>query len=305
MTIGIAAICNRGENVIVTTDGMLSSEISADLSTYKMQFLGDWLFVFSGTLSNADLIMEEIRLAAAANPETLTRAKIQGTLRRAYKKRYSQWAADRHLAPYDMEMDEFKKKGAKVFGERRFTEIEDWIRQDAVNFNEHIMVTGWGGGEKTAMIYTVNQDGGTSSSLTGFAAIGSGSNVATNALMSLGCARHVPFEYVLYAVAAAKFFAESCEGVGESTAMVVTHKRTPVDASGMPPHQFVQPDQVKLLRNLWETHSRLKVPEEGIRTLCLIAQVVLGKATPDAAIRAIMHTTRPASRTQTGTEGTK
>jgi hypothetical protein len=84
VTIGIAAICNGGRNMIVTTDGMLSAEISADLSTFKMQFLGDWLFMFSGTLSNADLIMEEMRHNLAADPDTLSRAKIQATIRRAY-----------------------------------------------------------------------------------------------------------------------------------------------------------------------------------------------------------------------------
>jgi hypothetical protein len=264
---------------------MLSSEISADLSTFKLQFLGDWAFLFSGTLSNADLIMEEIRLAAAIDPSVLSREKIQETLRRAYKKRYSQWAADRNLAPYDMGMEEFRKEGAKCFGEQHFAEIENLIRQDAVNFNEQVMVTGWGKSELAAMIYTVNQDGAVSSSLTGIATIGSGWNIAQNMLMLLGCARHLPFEYALYAVAAAKFASESCEGVGKSTVIAVTHKRTEKNSTEKPPMELVQPDQIEILRGLWETHTKPKIPEEVIPHLCAIAQKTVGEVTPGAAIR--------------------
>src|SRR5271157_1303312 len=106
VTIGIAAICNQGRNIICATDGMLSAEVSVDLSTFKMQWLGEWLFLYSGTLSNADLIMEEVRQEAFRDPKVLSRERIQPLLRRAYKKRFAQWAADRNLAPYDLEMDE-------------------------------------------------------------------------------------------------------------------------------------------------------------------------------------------------------
>jgi hypothetical protein len=284
--------------MILATDGMLSSEVSADLSAFKLQIFGDWVFLFSGTLSNADLIMEEIRLAAAADASVLSREKIQATLRSAYKKRRSQWAADRNLAPYDMEMEEFREEGAKWFGETHFAEIENLIRQDAVNFNEQVIVTGWGKSDHAAMIYSVNQYGGVSGSLDGFATMGSGGNIAQNTLMLLGCARHLPFEYALYAVAAAKFASESCEGVGKSTVMAVTHKRTEKDSAEKPPMELVQPDQIEILRGLWERYTKPKIPDEAIPHLCAIAQRAVGEVTPGAAIRMTINAMQSTSQKQ-------
>ncbi len=273
--------------MIITTDGMLTAEVSADLATYKMQFLNDWLFVFAGTLGNADLIMEEIRHEAATTSDKLSREKIQSTLRRAYKGRQSQWAADRNLAPYDIEMEEFKKNGLKIFGDKIFADLDYSIRQDVPNFNEQVIVTGWGKSDMAAMIYICNAEGGQSRSLDGFAAIGSGTNVATTTLMLLGCARHLPFEYALYAVAAAKFSAESCEGVGKTTAMVVTHKRKSGDDPKRAAFHIIQPSKIEELRTLWETYSKPKIPDEAIRPLCHMAQSILGQVTPSVAIRAM------------------
>lgn len=293
MTIGIAAICNQGRNIICATDGMLSAEVSVDLSTFKMQWLGEWLFLYSGTLSNADLIMEEVRQEAFRDPQILSRERIQPLLRRAYKKRFAQWAADRNLAPYDLEMDEFKKNGQAIFGDKTFAEIDYALRQDAQNFTEYVLVTGWGKTEQSAMIYGVSQDGAFSAAYDGFATIGCGENVARNMLMMLGCARHLPFEYALYAVAAAKFAAESCAGVGPSTAIAVTHKRKGKDDVS---YSFVQPEQQAELRALWEKHTKPRVPEEAFGTLCKISQEIIGSASPTAVLAAVLHSMQSGSR---------
>lgn len=273
--------------MIATTDGMLSGEISADLNTFKMIFFGDWLFLFAGTLSNADLIMESIRHESLS--KELTRHNIQTIVRRAYKKRFSEWAADRNLSPYDFEMNEFKESGLKTFGEKVFSDMDYSIRQDADNFKEEVLVTGWGKNPASAMIFGMNREGGHSQTLNGFATIGSGGNVAANTLMLLGCARHVPFEYALYAVAAAKFSAESCDGVGRTTAMVVTHKSESKDDKG---YKFIQPSQLDQLRELWERHSRPRVPNEAFQTLSAIAQEVVGEVTSEAMIRSVQESMR-------------
>ncbi len=268
---------------------MLSADISADLSAFKVQFYGDWLFAFAGSLSNADLIMEEIRQEVVKDASVLSRGKIQSTLRRAYKKRQSAWVTDRNLAPYDMDMGEFKKEGQNIFGEKLFGELDHVMRSDLVNFNEYVIVTGWGKAELSAMIYKMTPDGAVSASLDGFTAIGSGANVATNVLMSLGCTRDAPVEFALYAVAAAKFSAESCDGVGESTVLLVTHKRRPDDALGTSPVQIVQPNEVNELRKLWETYSKPRFPEEAVTKLCDIAKKVVGEVSAEAGIRGMIH----------------
>lgn len=283
MSIGIAAICNRGENIICATDGMRSTEVRADLSAFKIQIYGEWVFLFVGTMSNTDLIMEELRQAAAKDNTLLSREKIQSALKKAYMKRRSEWVTDRILAPYDLTIDEFKKEGLKTFGEKLFSELDLAIRQDTPNFNEYVMVTGWGKTDQSAMIYTVGPDGSASSIFDGFAAIGSGANIAQNTLMLLGCARHQPFENVLYAVTAAKFAAESCDGVGRSTAITVTHKpKSKDDDKWM---SFVQPDQQDKLRAQWETYSKPRIPVQALPTLCQIAQEVMGCVSPHPAFK--------------------
>ena len=59
MTVGIAALCefSHGAKVVCATDGRLSlpQGVSADVNAPKMIFLGDWVFMFAGELSEADL----------------------------------------------------------------------------------------------------------------------------------------------------------------------------------------------------------------------------------------------------------
>lgn len=96
---------------------------------------------------------------------------------------------------------------------------------DAGYFRDELLVVGWGKSPRSVTIFEMNSEGLESYSFSGVAAIGSGRAVATTTLLLLGHGRHVPFEYALYAVAAAKFAAESCEGVGKQTTMFVVRKR--------------------------------------------------------------------------------
>jgi len=179
------------------------------------------------------------------------------------------------------------------FGDKAFVEIDYALRQDAQNFTEHILVTGWGKTDQSAMIYGMSRDGTFSAAYDGFATIGCGENVARNMLMMLGCARHLPFEYALYAVAASKFAAESCAGVGSSTAIAVTRKPKGKNDTS---YSFVQPEQQAELRALWEKHTKPRVPEEAFGTLCKISQEVIGSASPMAVLAAVLHSTQSASQ---------
>lgn len=145
------------------------------------------------------------------------------------------------------------------------------------------------------MIYTVSPDGSASSIFDGFATIGSGASVAQNTLMLLGCARHQPFEYVLYAVTAAKFAAESCDGVGKSTALVVTRKPKSPDDDFF---KLIQPDQQDKLRAQWETYSKLRIPPQSLPTLCQIAQEVMGSVSPHPTFKLIAESLSPSKSSE-------
>lgn len=285
MSLGMAVICNRGENIICVTDGLVATELCVDVSTFKMQFFMNWVFMFAGTLSNADLIMEELRKAVELDENALSRKNIQSSLRKAYIKRRSEWVADRLLAPYDLTVEEFQSEGLKMFGEKLFGELDSSIRQDSSNFNEYIMVAGWGDGD-FPMIYALTPDGSTSAAYDGFEAIGCGASIANNTLLLLKCARHLPFEYALYAATAAKFAAEGCQGVGRSTVIAVTHKPKPKEEKWF---TLIQPEQEDKIRKEWEKHSRPKIPGEALPAICIIANDVMGHVSDHPPLRAIVE----------------
>jgi ATP-dependent protease HslVU (ClpYQ) peptidase subunit len=186
MTVCIAAVCEQGNpegaKVVCVTDGMLShfgSAVSADIDAPKMLFLGDWVFMFAGTLSNADLIMDDLRSVK------FTPQEIKTLVRNAYRKRMAQWSADRYLLQYDMDMQEFKKEGRNIFGDERFAELSRTIEQDAANFEESVLVVGWAGSQTKPVFFGMNRDGLASHALDSIAAIGSGMDVAMSTLMIL------------------------------------------------------------------------------------------------------------------------
>jgi hypothetical protein len=276
--------------MVCAVDGALHNAvtgISADVGAAKMLWIGDWIFMFSGTLSSASLFRENLDLARMDNPDLLSRRHIQKTVWDAYKKRQSQWSAGRFLAPYNMDMEEFKKNGMSIFGNERFGEISRAIEQDAANnFREDFLVVGWGKTEAAAMVYGVHPDGPGSYDLDGFAAIGSGALTAISVLMSLEVGRDSCNEDVIYAVAAAKFAAESCDGVGKKTTIWVSHKRTEKDKENRPVGEFVDEADVDLLRKLWEAHGKPRIPPEIYSELSQIASRV-NAASPGGVVRSI------------------
>jgi hypothetical protein len=100
VTVCVAAICNNGANLICATDGMLSdggSAVTGDVLASKLLFFDRWAFMLSGTLSNGDLILEELRLMAvrSKNRVRLTRENIRRLLPKAYQTQFSNWMAER------------------------------------------------------------------------------------------------------------------------------------------------------------------------------------------------------------------
>ncbi|HET9401553.1 MAG TPA: hypothetical protein VFO34_11445 [Candidatus Acidoferrales bacterium] len=274
VTVCIAAICNNGENIVCAVDGMLSdthSSISGDVAANKIVFLDDWALMLSGSLSNADLILEELRLAPEIGEEKLTRANIRDGLAKAYKRQLSKLVSERTLSVYDMDMDEFKKEGRKYFGDERFAELSRIMEQDASTFQDSILVAGWGAAEASANIFGVDAAGFASHTLNGFAAIGSGGMVAMSTLLQLWRGRHMTTEDALYAVASAKFASETCMGVGEGTTMSLLRKRREADDKDAPVARLLQPEHVKQLRKLWKKHGRPQIPESAITVLHQIA----------------------------------
>jgi len=273
VTVCIASACNAAREVIIATDGMSTyNEITADVDLPKIMWFGDWTFMYSGGASSADLIFEQIRLDVTNDLSVLSREKIESTVRRAFKNYLAQWSVDRNLRPYNIEMGEFLSSGRAKFGEERFAELSRQIENDSIKFLEQVLVIGWGKSPHSVTMFEMNRDGMFSHSLAGIAAIGSGQNVAVSTLLSLGCGRNIPFEYTLYAVAAAKFAAENCEGVGEKTSMFVTRKRRDGDDPSRCPCTIVPEEKIAALREMWEKYSKPRIPDDALLKLHTISR---------------------------------
>jgi hypothetical protein len=268
VTVCIAAACEQGRRVVTATDGMLSyGELAADVTAPKMMWFGPWQFLFAGELGEADLVMEEIRLLIARKPAALSRENIQSTVRTAYKRRLGQWCADRVLSPYDLELNEFKRRGKSIFPEHVHDELSKQIASEAVHFSAEILVVGWGKSDAALMLYSVNRYGAYSHSFEGVAALGTGASVALSTLLLLGHNRNSSFQDALYAVAAAKFSAEKCHGVGESTMMFVGKKTPPEEVSEDPTGCMLQPVEIERLRDFWNQYGKPKIPALHISQL--------------------------------------
>jgi hypothetical protein len=87
-------------------------------------------------------------------------------------------------------------------------------------------------------------------------------------LLLLECGRDTPFEFALYAVAAAKFASERCGGVGQKTTrMFVTRKRREGDDPAKTPGDFVPDEKIATLREMWEKYSKPQIPEDALLKL--------------------------------------
>lgn len=270
MTVCIATMCEGGSRVVAATDGGLTlGGVSADiLVPGKMLWFNDWLFLWAGEPGNIDLVLENIRQVARIDKTRLAREKIQVTVRSAFKAFVADWSVDYVLPSYNMSIEEFKDKGQEIFGRQKAAAYADKMDYGVTAYLlDQLLVVGWGKMKNSARLYEIAATRRASHALAGSAAIGSGAEIALSTLMMLGQSRDSSLEDTIYAVAAAKFMAENSEpedSVRKSTAMFITHKRTPQDEPHKPAGYFIEEDDVKAVRALWEEHGRPRIPVEAL-----------------------------------------
>jgi hypothetical protein len=135
------------------------------------------------------------------------------------------------------------------------------------------------------MIYGMNQEGPWSGLLSGIGAIGAGAEVARATLLLHGTTRNSTLEETLYAVAAAKFSAERCEGVGRNATIHVNWKRVTRDPSATHAGRFLTAFEVRALRRLWIRYGQVHVPDEAYPRVMAISQRITGGVSVDSAVR--------------------
>jgi ATP-dependent protease HslVU (ClpYQ) peptidase subunit len=263
LTVCIAAASNDGRFVVTATDGQLTfGEITADVMLGKRVWFDDWQCMYAGEPANCQMIFEEMHTVHSGQP--LTRENIKTVMLAAYRKRMSASLSASVLAPYDLSMDEFKKDGLSMFGEREFTRLSQLLEDHAYQYRDQLLIVGWGKTIHANMIYKIEPHRDRDYKYEGIAAIGSGEVTALSTMLLLGQSRQTLLVDTLYNVAAAKFSAEKSydRDVGQHTSMFVQWKRTDDDDDGLP-GKWITDIHVDRLRALWEEHGRPRFPEEA------------------------------------------
>jgi ATP-dependent protease HslVU (ClpYQ) peptidase subunit len=275
MTVCIAAVCEGGRQAVCATDGLLSySGIVADVLLAKMYFINEWLFMYAGEPSQAQMILEEIHWVLKESGEHLSRANIQQVTSKAYDRRMAARCSAPILRPLNFTSEEFKRSGLEKLGAAEFSRLTQEIEKQAQHFQEQLLVVGWGKAERACMIYEEGPFGNADHGMEGVAAIGSGAEMALSTMLLLGQSRESMLPETLYAVASAKFAAEKSHGqdVGFETSMYVCEKA--VEGAPNPPGKMVQKDEIARLRKLWEEHGRPRIPDSIYGELATITNKI-------------------------------
>ncbi len=274
MSVGIVGACENGKYAIIASDGtLIYRQQAADVQASKLLFYAGWAFLFAGHLSSTELFFEEIRQAVIRESDLkpMSRQNIQTTVREAYNRRVDNWNSIRHLSAYNMTMEQFKKDGRKTLGTQVSAELARAMYADyQQNFTDEIMVVGWGKMPLALMIYSIAADGDGSHGKDGMYAIGSGRDAAISTLFLLEHKINSPLYEAIYSVAAAKFSSEA-HGIGKHTTMCIMRKQIPEDADESATRILIQPDEIKKLRELWESHGRPRIPQEALEFTAPIA----------------------------------
>jgi hypothetical protein len=221
MTVCVAAITSdvsSGKAHIVTASDTLISlghYTSSDATSVKMEpFYESWhAMMAADDISQCVPIIAKVSEMLKGGSNTL--AVVSGAFKKAYKQHLSELAADQVLAPFDMDMSEFKKNGAKVFTPEVFNSLSQEIKGVALDCS--FLVYGFDE-RKWPHIFTVDPPGKVSIyDKPGFWAIGSGSFSALGMLFSLHQSIDRNFFETIFNVLAAKFMAETPGVVGEHT----------------------------------------------------------------------------------------
>jgi ATP-dependent protease HslVU (ClpYQ) peptidase subunit len=268
VTICIAAACDNGKMIVAATDGLLSlGDVTGDNLIAKVIWKGEWQFMYAGLPGNIAMILGELDEMVADNPEWISRRKVQGTIKAAFRKFVANYSSFELLSPFDMTLDEFKREGLTSLGQSTHDDLSSKIRTKAQYIQEQLLVTGWGYAPHSAMLYEVGAYGDQNHSYSGIAAIGSGARVAQSNLLMLGQSRDCTLATTIFNVAMAKFASEKSQDldVGQRTAIYVSTKATPAQSDD-PKRLHAKPllqEEISSLRTVWDDHVRPRMPLEA------------------------------------------
>lgn len=264
VTICIAVICDFGSSagvppaIVFCADRLVSAGIQFEGGTPKIKMITNYCFAMQSSNDSltSDLILEKVKAKANTLEKTAKIVEIVEMIRQECFELKKQWVEDNVLLKYNLT---FKKLDTKP----------DAIVKDAINevrdchypCEFSYIVLGLEE-SKEAHLYVIDQDGQywLQDSL-GFAAIGSGGELAFLEMTKHGYARNFPAVVAIPRVYLAKKVSERAQGVGRYTDMGILFLSDPKSGKFLPASQNLATPE--LIRKLDETYNALIANEKA------------------------------------------
>jgi hypothetical protein len=264
VTVCIAGInqSNPQPYIIAACDRKISFYGGADSAEGSMKISGinkDWSVMFSGPVSPMTSMIDAIT-ERTKKLRSMGYRQFSRICRETYRNERESLIENEVLGDYDIDTyDEYIALGRSA--DKLDIALHDSVRRKIKDEEE-----GWSllfaGFDKNrqAHIFTLTEFGKiTYCDKVGFAAIGSGYWRASVALSSYPFTRLLPFSHAVFGILAAKFAAESADGVGDETILTVLEPQM-VSAPVFWDHTVIS------LKRLWEQLPRFP-GEEATKTI--------------------------------------
>jgi 20S proteasome alpha/beta subunit len=251
MTVGIAAICDGGNAIVMAADRLVSvgvNDLEAELGAPKLIPITPRVVVApTGTIQNCEFVRERLQHTASL-VGTMSVFSIAKKLRascEAMRKRQVEYHVTRPIV--GMSFAEFSKAAMNSPNSPGVAEVLREVQKHL--FELALLLAGID--EYGAHLYCVQCTSIDSYGAFGYSSVGRGHAAATASLAS----RRIAFQgcsvaQTIYYVYAAKRSSESVNAVGEATDMVVIRKGKEAE--------FLKPEHLDVLKRI---HKRMKPPE--------------------------------------------
>jgi 20S proteasome alpha/beta subunit len=198
----------------------------------------------------------------APKPEEKSLEEVVRAFIASFQEYRKQEIEDRFLTQHNLTVERFTNEGKKLLGISLFTNV--WNQTTSFEVKCNFLVAGFDK-QKGAHLFTIEDPGIYANyDSPGFWAIGSGQEQALSSIFSAEVSANPTFETLMYDLCAAKFMAESTDGVGKATNVLV-HE------FGQHP-KFYDDTAMEKLREIWEKEGKPRRPakaEELVKSLLL------------------------------------
>jgi hypothetical protein len=224
---------------------------SADNMAHKGQFVQTgWSAQIAGAITECGTILKDPSMKHDFGAENASLGDVQRVFLEAYRRQRIAVVEAKLLAPYGLSLNQFMKQGRNMFNERDHENLIDEIKKETLD--AEFLVSGFDAKKEPHIFGVCDPGQATDYDKMGFWAIGSGTHSALGMMFAQKYNVQESLPLCLYKVLAAKFAAESAEGVGKETVVYVLNPAAPLPL-------WLNAEEVSSLRNRYEALKR--VPE--------------------------------------------